>query len=195
MERYASAGARRFFVQLSPIAVPTELRQWLIDRGARPYNNWVKLYRDVSAPPAVKSDLSVRQIDTESAGKFAAIVSSCLDWPERVRPWIARTVGRPGWRHYMAFDGRRAVATAALFVQSGFGWLDFAATLPEYRGRGAQGALVVRRIEDAAKTDVSHLVVETAEQTPGRPAPSWRNMNRFSFEMAYVRPNYLCTVP
>jgi hypothetical protein len=35
--------------------------------------------------------------------------------------------------------------------------------------------------------------VETAEDTVQRDAPSFRNMQRLGFEVAYARPNYLWT--
>jgi hypothetical protein len=37
------------------------------------------------------------------------------------------------------------------------------------------------------------LVVETAEDTPEKGAPSFRNMLRFGFQVAYVRPNFIYT--
>lgn len=80
-----------------------------------------------------------------------------------------------------------------MFVRSGDAWLDFAATLPEYRGRGAQSALVVRRIRDASELGCRRLVVETAEEAPGKPANSLHNMLSFGFRTAYVRPNYVCS--
>jgi ribosomal protein S18 acetylase RimI-like enzyme len=70
-------------------------------------------------------------------------------------------------------------------------WIDFASTLPEYRGRGAQSALTARRIEDCARLGGETMVVETAAATPEKGAPSLRNMQRMGFEVAYLRPNYL----
>jgi GNAT superfamily N-acetyltransferase len=93
----------------------------------------------------------------------------------------------------MAYDGGKAVSTGALFVSGEAAWLDFATTLPEYRGRGAQAALLARRIVDAAELGCRYLVVETAEDTPQRGAPSHRNMLRFGFQEAYARPNYIHT--
>ncbi|MCP4685890.1 MAG: hypothetical protein GY867_10655 [bacterium] len=48
-----------------------------------------------------------------------------------------------------------------------------------------------RRIDDAIAQGCKHLVVETAEETHERSAPSYSNMLRFGFEVAYFRPNYL----
>jgi GNAT superfamily N-acetyltransferase len=188
---YKDAGVRRFFVQLSPGAEPQNLASVLSNRGFRHHNNWVKLYRDVSPPPVVATDLAVRQIGREDAAAFGRIVAGGFDWPEPAQGWVADLVGQPGWRHYMAFDGDAPVATGALFAHGASCWVDFAATLSDYRGRGAQSALMARRIRDAADLGCQQLVVETAEDTPTRSAPSFRNMLRFGFRAAYVRPNYV----
>jgi hypothetical protein len=91
----------------------------------------------------------------------------------------------------MALDGDRPAAIAAMFVQGGYAWFDMAGTLSEYRGRGAQGALLQRRIRDAARMGCRWIVVETAEETPERSAPSYRNTLRSGFQVAYLRPNYM----
>jgi GNAT superfamily N-acetyltransferase len=191
MAHYEGANVRRFFVQLHPEALPAELPLWLKERKLRHHNNWVKLVRGVEDIGDVTSDLRVTQIGVEEARTFAGIVSPGFDWPELVQPWVASLVGHPNWRHYLAYDSDTAVATGALFVHGTYGWLDFAGTLPEHRGRGAQKALIAQRIRDARELGVSHLVVETAEETPQRPAPSYRNVIRFGFEVAYVRPNFI----
>jgi GNAT superfamily N-acetyltransferase len=190
---YATAGVSRFFVQLHPDAQPAELPQWLEARGLTHYNNWVKLHRGTQPVDDAATDLKVRQIDEDAAATFAKIVKDSFEWPDPVESLVACLVGRPNWLHYIAYDGNAPAATAALFVHRECGWLDFAATLPGYRGRGGQNALIARRIHDAAERGVKHLIVETAEAKPERPSPSYRNIVRFGFETAYVRPNFLWT--
>jgi GNAT superfamily N-acetyltransferase len=192
---YANAGVPRFFVHLHPDAQPAELPQWLESRGLTHYNNWVKLHRGMEPVDNAQTDLEVRQIDEDAAATFAKIVKGSFEWPDPVEPLVASLVGRPNWLHYIAYDGEAPAATAALFVHGEYGWLDFAATLPEHRGRGGQNALIARRIQDAAARGVKHLIVETAEEKPDKPSPSYRNIARFGFETAYVRPNYLWTRP
>jgi len=188
---YAAAGVSRFFIQVSPAARPPQVYDWLAARGFRHHNNWVKLFRRVEDPPQVSTDLHVRPVGPEHAEAFAGIVALAFEWPDRVMPWLARLVGRVGWHHYLAFDGDVPVATGALYVHDGIGYLGPAATLPACRGRGAQGALIARRLRDAAALGCSWLVTETAEDRPGHSAPSMRNMLRYGFEIAYRRPNYL----
>lgn len=188
---FAAVEVSRFFVQLSPAARQSDLRDQLEAKGLRHYNNWMKLYRDTSPPPAARTDLEIRPIDEEHAQQFGELVASNFNWPEPFKNWVAGLVGRGGWRHYIAFDGPKPVATGALYVDRSRAWLDFATTDPEYRGRGAQSALLTRRISDAAELGCDLLVVETAEDRPEKPAPSFRNQLRFGFEVAYARPNYI----
>ncbi len=183
----------RFFVHLAPGALPSDLPHLLTERGFRHYNNWVRLHRGVEPAPEVETELSVQEIDVSHATAFGRIVVKCFGWPIEAEEWVTEIVGRPGWRHYMAFDGATPVATGSLFVMNNCAWMGFASTLPEHRGRGAQGALVARRIRDAAELGCQQLVVETAEETPQKEAPSFRNMLRFGFRVAYLRPNYIFT--
>jgi GNAT superfamily N-acetyltransferase len=86
--------------------------------------------------------------------------------------WFWATLGRPHWHHYLACDDGIAVSTAALYVDGGVGWLGFGATLPSHRNRGAQSALMARRIRDAADAGCSLVHTETAESTDEVPNPS-----------------------
>lgn len=60
-------------------------------------------------------------------------------------------------------------------------------TLPEARGRGAQGALILERLRDTAPE-----VIVTAEVAPG--SVSERNYLRCGFEIAYARTHYTRTL-
>lgn len=191
VERYEAAGVPRFFVQVSPAAQPAALFDALQRRGFDHYNNWVKLFRDVAPPPDVATDLRIERARPTLAASFADLLVPAFDWPEHVHAWLTRLVGRPGWRHYVAFDGDVPAAMAALYVTETYGYLGPAATHPDYRRRGAQSALIARRIRDARALGCQYLVTETAEDRPDHPAPSYRNMRRFGFNVAYVRPNYI----
>ena len=57
-------------------------------------------------------------------------------------PGYARSVGKDGFFHFMAFDADRPVAIAALCVFEGLGYLFAAATAENDRRRGAQQALI-----------------------------------------------------
>lgn len=91
----------------------------------------------------------------------------------------------------MAFHGGKPVSTGAVYFNGDTAWISFAATLEEYRGRGAQAALLSARINEARRRGCKWISVETAEDTSEHDAPSYRNMFRYGFRMLYKRPNYV----
>ena len=100
--------------------------------------------------------------------------------------WSASLVARDRWRAYGAFDGDALVGVGALFVEGDVGWLGLGGTLPFHRGRGAQGAVMARRIKDAIAVGCTSIATETGI-LPGRANPSLDNMLRCGFEVAYER--------
>jgi GNAT superfamily N-acetyltransferase len=135
----------------------------------------------------------VERIGSERAGTFASVVAKAFGFPPMLEPYAACVVGRPSWHHYLAYDGDHAIGCAAMFLPGEAAWFGFAATLEEARGQGAQSALIVRRLADAAREGCKWVSVETAEQTEDHEAPSYRNLMRLGFSVAYKRPNYLWT--
>jgi hypothetical protein len=188
---YDRAGIQNFAVQVSPAVQPATLPAWLEARGLPHRDNWAKVYRGIEPPPPVPTDLRIELISPDQAGAFAAVACTAFGMPDTLQPWLAADVGRPGWRHYLAWDGEVPVATGALFVKDQVGWLGVGSTLPSHRRRGAQGAIMAQRIRDGAELGCRWLITETGEDLPGRPNPSYHNMMRTGFELAYQRSNYM----
>ena len=82
-----------------------------------------------------------------------------------------------------------------MFVNGEVGWLGFASTLKKYRKRGGQSALFARRIQDGLALGCKWFVTETGEDTPEDPNPSYHNMLRSGFKLAYLRRNYVHQPP
>lgn len=188
---YERAMVPRFFIQLAPLVTLGPTATAVTDQGFAIYNNWVRLVRDVSSPGPTSSRLRVEEIDRDRAPLFADIVCTGFGWSPDLALPVQAMVGTPGWKCYLAYDHGRPVASAALVVDGRIGWFGFAATLPGARGQGAQSSLIARRILDARTAGCEVLSVETAEQTPEKEAPSYRNILRAGFEVGYLRPNYL----
>ncbi|HEV2786041.1 MAG TPA: GNAT family N-acetyltransferase, partial [Solirubrobacteraceae bacterium] len=70
-------------------------------------------------------------------------------------------------------------------------YLGFAGTLIEHRGKGAQTALLARRIQRARELGCQRLVTETGERKAGRPSNSYRNILRAGFTEVAVTANWL----
>jgi hypothetical protein len=190
--RFHARGVSRFLFPVSPATQPAFPEQVLLPAGLTHYSNWVKLSMSTDAAPNVDCSLDVREIGPEHAEAFGRTLQEVLEWPEALRDPFARTVGQPGFRHYIAFDGSAPAATASFYVRDGIAWFHNASTREEYRGRGAQSALIARRLRDAADAGYGTAITEVAEPKPDRTAQSYRNLSRLGFDIAYLRPNYIC---
>ena len=102
-------------------------------------------------------------------------------WPDYLR-----TAGSEGFFHYMAFDGKRPVAIAALCMFEDIGYLTAAATAESHRRRGAQQALIAKRIERAEALGCAIEVSETLYMLEH----SWRNLQRAGFQEVYEKEVY-----
>ena len=163
---YRQAGVRHFGIQLSPIAQPRELTDWLQARGLRQTDYWAKVYRAAAEPIEMHTDLRVEAIGEERAADFARIVCAAFGMPVAFQPWLENLVGRANWRVYLAFDGEQPVACGALFVRSEVGWLGIEGTLPAYRRRSGQGAIMAQGVRDAARLGCRRVITETGEDLP-----------------------------
>lgn len=191
VRHFNDTGVRQYAVQPSPTILTDELHAALEARGLIRRDNWVKMLRGTEPVPEVATDLRVEQVGPEQAVRFAVTACGGLGAPETMAPWLAAGVGRPGWRHYLAYDGDRPVGTGALYLRDGVGWLGIGSTLPAARRRGAQSAIMARRIDDAVALGCTIIETETREETADHSNPSYRNMVRTGFRLAYARPNYI----
>lgn len=189
--RLRETGVRNYGVPLSPAAAPELLAEWLAASGLTARDRWAKMYRAAGPAIRIQTDLRITEAGPEDAAAFAMVTTTAFGMPAAWRSWIASSVGRPGWRHYLAWSDSEPVAGGALFVAGDVGWLGIAGTLPAARRHGAQSALLARRIEDGLMAGCRCLVTETGEDTLERPNPSYRNTVRAGFQLAYCRPNFM----
>jgi GNAT superfamily N-acetyltransferase len=179
------------YLQIAPALLDDPVRARLAARGLVVRTRWVKLCRDLAPTPAVATTtVRVVEADAATAALFGRTLVEGYELPSSLAPWNSAIVGRPGWRAYLAFDGERPIGTAAMFLHDGRAWLGAAATVPDARGRGAQSALIARRITDAGTLGVTALVTETGVPAPGRRNPSLDNLLRLGFTAAYERENF-----
>ena len=155
---FRQAGVTKFYVWLSPGPRIDAVRGWLTDAGMtrRQYVRYPTLMRDTVMPSrAASSRIEAREMDATEAVRLAERHEG-IAWPDYLR-----SAGAPGFHHFMAFDGGRPIATAILCVLDDLGYLGAALTAEPFRGRGAQQALIARRVETAASLGCRILVSET----------------------------------
>ena len=192
---FGARRAERFLVHVSPSARPAELRDWLIASGLRPFRGWMKFTRGREVVARPETSLSVRAAGPELCDDFARIACQAFGMPKETHALTAALCGRPAWHCFVSFAGETPAGIGALYVEDGAGWLGFGATLPEFRGRGGQAAVMAARLEVALDAGCRVVITETGEAVPGDKQHSYRNILRSGFREQYLRENFLGAAP
>ena len=190
-DRYLQAGVLDYFLQIQPWAGPAELWNWLFDQGFNRSRGWTQFVRSAGPASGRRSRLRVALIDHRHAAEFATIAAAGFGLDEATVPVLAAMVGMPGWYHFMSFSGDRPAGVAAMLVDDGVAWFDWAATRPEFRRQGSQSELLNARIRHAIACGCHTLLSETGEAVPGDPQHSFRNLMRAGFEPTHTRENFV----
>lgn len=192
LDYYRANKIRRFFVNVSPVATPENVSETLTLKGFRHYNNWAQMCYEL--PPElqpIKSSLDARPANSDEKETFAYIINQAFEWPGYAGELVAASIGLPNWIHFIIYEGEQAISAAAMYAAGDFGSLVIGGTLEKHRGKGAQKLLINYRTRKAIEAGCKYLVTETAEDTPEKPSPSFRNMIKSGFELAYIRPNWI----
>lgn len=138
-------------LQLAPSVLPPGWEKICADHGLYRGTSSVKLARDLSlSVPAASAGPPVERVDARSAEEWATMLMRGFDMAEK--PLVAMTAAfaaRPDVRAYVVRYGGEVVAAAGMYIGGETAQLLGAATLPPYRGRGAQSAMLRMRISDA----------------------------------------------
>lgn len=152
-----------------------------------PMRSWTKVGRRTDdARPA---DERVGDVAPAEALAWAEVICTAHEMPRTVAPWTAALVGRPRWHCHAVRDGGEIVAGAVTFIDDGVAWLGLGGTLPAYRRRGAQTALLHARVVFAARRGIGFAVTETGTPQDGHHNPSLANMFRTGFTSLGLRMN------
>jgi GNAT superfamily N-acetyltransferase len=121
-------------------------------------------------------------LDVVSEG-FAAVEGSSAPTPESIDLLraIMRQFGSPAIVRYLVWDDGSAAGGGAAYVRDGVIGVFGTATLPRFRRRGVQTALVEQLLADAATR--ADLAISTTE--PG--STSQRTFERLGFRLIYTR--------
>lgn len=190
VDGFRADSIRQFLIHLAPSPQQQQLRQWAAAAGLKPKRAWVKLFRHTEPPIALATEFTVREALSGDAEHLGQVACAGFGMPPALTEWIAALAGRPGWRHFLAWEGDTPVAGGSLFLHGKTAWLGLASTLPEKRRRGAQGAIMAARIRTAIEAGAELIFTEAAQDLPRKPNPSFHNMLRAGFSVAYVRDNY-----
>lgn len=171
-------------IEVGAVDATAEVQQGLLAADLAPAPPTVTLH----APPhpnqvTVASGIHLREVDGDDADYVDVLLGGYEIGPDLpgFQKMLTIEHSTDGLRRYVANVDDRPVAAGALFTQGNVSVLVGAATLPEYRGRGCQSALIARRLADAAAH--SDLVVATAAFG----SPSHDNLARHGFQITQTR--------
>lgn len=186
---YRREGARTATLHFSPDLLPPDFSQLAAERSIRETGAKVKLGGEAADVKTAPTDFRIAPVAEDDAAEFGEVVVTGFGAPGTpLSEMIAASVGAPNCYPFAAWDGDTMVAGGNMLVHGDVGALHSGSTLPAYRGRGAQSALISARAEMARKAGCRWVVAETGVSTPEQPNSSYNNMRRAGLDELYRRP-------
>jgi len=184
-----------FRLDVAPFDLSAELLRGLAERGFYQYGFHASLCGSLEG--AGTSDggaeqIAVRKLEEHEFELYGEIYTASFGMPAFLAPAVGANnrilLRQPGWSFYVASCDHAPAAIAALHVQDGIANLAAAATLPAFRRRGCQAALLHARIREARRHGC-RLIVGQA----GFGSGSHMNMERAGLRVAYTKALWKAT--
>jgi len=197
LDFYRGQGNRHAVLQIAPDRLPADWDGIAAARGIRAGSQWVKLAAAIGdIPSAEGGPLRVGRVTERDADEWAAVVTTAFGMTQAGLPeMMAATAGNPRFQPYAVWDGDSIVAGANLFIAGDVASLNAGGTALDFRGRGAQTALIHARIEAARAAGCRVVVSETGKPGPGEANRSLNNMRRAGLQPCYPRRNWIWSGP
>jgi GNAT superfamily N-acetyltransferase len=191
IEKYDAEGTPMICVPLAPTARPSTLPRLLKERGFKPAIKEAKFYRNTVDAPAKDPHIRIVTAPEEDYEKILSLYRDSgmdHDWAEVATAHLSS----PSWNHYLALEGSKPVAIAGMFVSDGLCWCTPGWTLPDYRARGHQRALLAHRIAAAIEFGCAWVSVNL-DVTDEPMGFTVRSYTRQGFKLLYVRTTHIRT--
>jgi ribosomal protein S18 acetylase RimI-like enzyme len=195
VERLFAERAAPLQAEVSSLADPA-LHAWLVARGYEPRG-----FENVLGHPltdlssATPEGITVEPADIGERTPWVDAAVAAFARPDTggvggdaippsddLRRWVARSMDVPGFECLVARLGGQLVGYGSLRVDAGIGQLCGAGTLPAYRRRGVQTAMLRWRLARAREARCELAVVTTQPASK-----SQQNVQRAGFSLLYVR--------
>ena len=173
----------RVFVWLSPGPDVDQVRGWLEAKGLSKVA-WTR-YPVLVLGEQADTVVSCAEIEIRKASPDD-IANAREQYGLAMMSGFEESTGAANAHHYLAYDAGRPIASAMLVRFEDIGYLTHASTNESDRRRGAQGALIARRIADARALGCRHIVSETLTMLKS----SFANLQRYGFREVYEREVY-----
>ena len=188
IERFFTDRGAPILHEVSPLADPSVVAL-LTERGYQPFEFTSVMYRPLDGGgtvAAVDSSVHVRTVGADEGEQWARVSRDGWNEFPGLGDFMLQ-MGRvgaatEGARLYLAEIDGRPIAAASLRIHEGVAFLAGASTVPDGRRRGAQLALLDRRLRDGAAAGCDIAMMGAL---PG--SGSQRNAERHGFRIAYTR--------
>jgi GNAT superfamily N-acetyltransferase len=145
--------------------------QWLATRGYEPGATVRRYVHTDSTAPAVETEaIDIRDLKPLETEGMSHIFADALNLPKLATVLMIGLPKWEGWSCYAAYVDEREVACGSMRVCGNLALLGLDATLPEFRERGCQSALITRRLVDATKTGCDTVAAEVWNGHPASQA-------------------------
>lgn len=187
---YYEQRKRNFEFQIIPGTANQEVLKLLAEKGYYQSVFHTTMYcepQEMDIGP--EDELVIRELHEDEMDLYAEI--HCLGTGLSLdgKPYVAANnqvlYSRQGWKFYLGLYKDVPAAVAVMYMKDQTASLTFAATLPEFRGRGFQTRLIQRRIHEAYDNNCNLVVGQCAYCST-----SHRNMERAGMRIGYTRATW-----
>ena len=191
IRRFREHGVARFFVHELPGEHHQELGPVLERHGLEKFRrSWLKLALRLENPVAPVTGVEIRPMTAVEAGRAADILMAGFDIPATASRHVQAMFADERLYNRVAIVDGQVAGVGVVFIDPPAAYLSMAATAPEFRQRGIQKALMLRRLALAAELGCEWVFTETGAPVGDEPNPSLRNMHTCGFAPLYLLDNY-----
>lgn len=189
IEMLKNEGVKVIGLDDHPDMDPAISPEWLADRGFKPDFHeqiWWRPLDEIESRPD-PAGVRIERATMADRDTFASVLNEGFGAGRHagLGPAFAAVIGKEGWLHYIAYVDDEPGAAAAMFIDEGVADCFVASTRPEARRRGAQTALIIRRMRDGREAGCD---IATAQSVTDNASP--RNFERRGFRPLYRRTIY-----
>ena len=195
VEQATAEGAASLALQLQPRVVPADWEAIAGLHGLTQGTMFVKCFGPAE-PRQVETDLRIERLGPEHAAAFTDVMAAGFGFdvtPEAHAFFDGAHFFEGDWASYGAFDGDAVVGVARMLAvpETESVAIFGAATLPQGRNRGAQGALLDARVREARDRGLRFASAETWLESEENRNPSQHNLRRAGLTEVHTRPSWV----
>ncbi|MEH7236716.1 GNAT family N-acetyltransferase [Bacillus sp. JJ1562] len=174
--------------ELTPGHVSTDLLTYLSNKGFYQHDFHTTLYSELTSQNETgnHSKIAIRELQKDEFDLYAEIYVKGFGMPAFLKDSVAQNnqilYDHENWTFYLASIEDQPVGIGVLFTKNGIGTLASATTLPEYRNRGIQTALIEQRMQKALEQNCRWIVGQARFGSV-----SQNNMERAGMRIGYTK--------